>query len=236
MITLKLVGHNVRATCPDCETVTTFEYKSADKGGEHGSVVIQTIHTYDRRTFDRAIYRLLQCAGCGRGGLAKIHSGSNPDTLESFLPMSLERALIPPKVPDGIKTEFREAELCAAVGAYRAASALLRSVLEKTLNANGYTKGKLEQKIDQAADDGIITVPRKKLAHENVRVLGNDVLHDEWREVEPGEVERSHWYAQRILEDFYDDRDTVEEMLRQKGRLPQLPASPVTEQKTNAYP
>jgi hypothetical protein len=43
------------------------------------------------------------------------------------------------------------------------------------------------------------------------------------------EVQRAHRYAQRILEDFYDDRPTVEAILTAKKRLPvslQQPAAP----------
>ena len=47
--------------------------------------------------------------------------------------------------------EYREAELCTSVGAWRGASALLRSALEKTLKANGYTGGSLFDKINWAA-------------------------------------------------------------------------------------
>jgi hypothetical protein len=50
-------------------------------------------------------------------------------------------------------------------------------------------------------------------------VLGNDVLHDEWRAVTEDEFEQAHHYAQRILEDFYDDRTSVEALLISKGRL-----------------
>ena len=66
----------------------------------------------------------------------------------------------------------------------------------------------------------MITETRKKRAHENIRVLGNDVLHDEWREVRQDEFEEAWKYSQRILEDFYDDRPTVEERLKGKGRIP----------------
>jgi hypothetical protein len=48
--------------------------------------------------------------------------------------------------------------------------------------------------------------------------LGNDVLHEDWREVTFDEYEEAHKYAQRILEDFYDDRATVEGRLTAKGR------------------
>jgi len=127
---------------------------------------------------------------------------------------------IPISVPEGIRNEFAEAELCASVQAWRAASALLRSTLEKTLRANGYKKGTLRDRIDEAAMDGVITEARKKRAHEDIRVLGNDVLHDEWREVEGNEFNSAHRYAQRILEDLYDDRASVEALLKAKGRIP----------------
>jgi hypothetical protein len=147
----------------------------------------------------------------------------------------METAPVPNAVPPDILKEFREAEKCASFGANRAASALFRSVLEKTLKANGYTKANdpslvdLYKRIDAAATDGVITAARQKKAHDDIRSLGNDVLHDDWFEVKDDEVEDAHRYAQRILEDLYDDRTIVENLLRQKNRLPappQLPAVP----------
>jgi hypothetical protein len=100
---------------------------------------------------------------------------------------------------------------------------MLRSVLDKTLRASGYkTKPgtRLEQEIDDAANDRVITETRRKRAHEEVRVLGNDVLHDEWHEIPEEDVEAAKHYMQRILEDFYDDRDAVLKLLRQAKRVP----------------
>jgi len=53
--------------------------------------------------------------------------------------------------------------------------------------------------------------------------LGNDVLHEDWREVTEDEYNDAHKYAQRILEDFYDHRPTVEAQL---GAL-KRPFSPI---------
>jgi hypothetical protein len=153
-------------------------------------------------------------------------------TLEEFYPFSVNTVPLPADVPADIQSEFREAEQCASVGANRAASALFRSVLEKALKANGYTKGNdptlrdLQKRIDAAAADGAITDARRRRAHENIRSLGNDVLHDDWRRVDDEEVEDAHRYSQRILEDLYDDRITVEALLIAKGRLtPPAPGS-----------
>jgi hypothetical protein len=213
---------NVRANCPNCSgAVTTYEYSTP--GGEHGTITIPD-------PVRPIVYKLLRCAGCGRGGLAAIvydrrnHTDWKQGELVAFLPRNVDLLPLPDALPDELKNEFREAELCGSVQAWRAASALLRSALEKTLKANGFNTGSLENKIDQAAADGVITEARSKRAHEDIRVLGNDVLHDAWRAVTEEEFELAHHYTQRILEDFYDDRPTVEALLTSKGRL--KPAAP----------
>jgi hypothetical protein len=152
--------------------------------------------------------------------------------LDDFYPFSIDSLSLPAGVPADIQAEFREAEKCQALGMNRAASALFRSVLEKTLKANGYTKGTdptlrdLQKRIDAAAADGVITQARQKKAHDDIRALGNDVLHDDWRIVADDEVEGSHRYNQRILEDLYDDRPTVESILIAQKRLTPPPPPP----------
>jgi hypothetical protein len=150
------------------------------------------------------------------------HDGRDRAVAEliDFFPRSINTLNIPAAVPKDIKTEFRESELAGSVGAWRAASAMLRSTLEKTLKANGFTKGNLASKIDEAAADGVITEARAKRAHDDIRVLGNDVLHDAWREVTQEEFDLAHKYTQRILEDLYDDRNSVGALLTAKSRLP----------------
>jgi len=215
----KYENGNVIARCPDCGgAITTFECKSSSN--EFGTIIIDSSHTFDGLVYRRTLYKLFRCAGCGRGGLGKIHDDGRVvnGILEWFVPTAVEPANIPDGVPNGIVMEFREAELCATHGAYRGASGLLRSTLEKTLRANGYISGSLASRIDEAAADGVITEARKKKAHEDIRVLGNDVLHDEWRQVHSEEVFLSHRYVQRVIEDLYDDRETVLSILRAKGR------------------
>jgi hypothetical protein len=140
--------------------------------------------------------------------------------LKQFYPISVEHLTLPKSVPAELESEFREAELVASVGAWRAGSALMRSTLEKALKHSGYAKGTLAKLIDEAAADGAITASRSARAHEDIRVLGNDILHDDWREVSPNEFETSRRYTQRILEDLYDDRPGVLKLLAQKGRSP----------------
>ena len=214
------VEGQVRARCPTCGgAVTTFEINH--KNTELGLLLREHRHNFEGGVYNRTVYRLLRCAGCGRGGLADLHDNGNlaEAKLGGFHPVSIGIAPLPSDTPKGILAEFREAEVCSAHGAMRAASALFRSTLEKTLRANGYDKGNLKSRIDDVAKDGVITNARRLRAHDDVRVLGNDVLHDEWREIANEEVEAAHHYVQRILEDFYDDRASVETILVKKERV-----------------
>jgi Arc/MetJ-type ribon-helix-helix transcriptional regulator len=232
--------NNVLARCPDCDAMTSFDAKG-HSNTSLGTVIINAPHRYANSNYSRVLWQFFRCNVGSRGAVAKIHDSGNSQTavLEDFIPQALEKASLPPSVPEDIAKEFREAELDAAHGAYRSASAMLRSVLEKTLKKNGYEEveikdeqgnlikdkegkirksQKLIHRIDAAAEDGIITETRQKRAHENIRVLGNDVLHDDWREVTQEEFEEAHKYAQRLIEDFYDDRPTVAARLTAQGR------------------
>jgi hypothetical protein len=224
--------NNVLARCPDCDAITSFDTKGHSNTGL-GVVLVNTGNTYEGTNYSRVLWQFFRCNACSRGAVAKLYDQGRSETavLVDFLPVAIELAPLPISVPSDIAKEFREAELDAANGAFRSGSAMLRSVLEKTLKKNGYEEvetkdkqgnpkksNKLIDRIDAAAGDRIITETRQKRAHENIRVLGNDILHDDWREVKQDEFEEGHKYAQRILEDFYDDRPTVEARLMAQGR------------------
>lgn len=217
---LKGPNYSITAPCPECKAITSFDANTTHPGA---FAVIDGPHSYNETTFMRVLYVFSQCARCGRGGLAKIHDIGNPRTavLETFFPTPIDRAPLPKDVPSDIESEFREAELCAS-RAFRAAAALFRSTLEKTLKANGYTTGSLYEKIALAIADGLLSQARGQRAHE-IRIVGNDVLHEAWRPVGEDEVEASHRYTQRILEDFYDNRPAVEKELIAKNRIPAPP-------------
>ncbi len=219
---------NIRARCPGCGGAwATFEWRTAT--AEFGAVRKRIDHPHWRSAI--LDFRLYRCAGCGRGGLGVVVYGSINDErypgsyrdLRGFYPESKDRLPLPAGVPTGIAREYREAETCLEAGCCRAAAGMFRSVLDKTLHASGYKVKKgttLEQQIDAAADDGVITAARRRRAHEEIRVLGNDVLHDEWHEIAAEDVELARHYAQRILEDLYDDRESVLALLRAAGRIP----------------
>jgi len=203
----------VRAYCPECRAYSKFVQAA-------GSSI-------NRRPGGGRInefFLFLECGGCARGAVAMVttsQSSSAHGYLQEFYPHAVESLDLPVGVPEGVVKEFREAEQCAAVGALRGACALLRSSLEKVLLENGYTKkdGRLFHRIEKAAEDNVITGARRAGAQTAVRALGNDVLHEAWRVVEPEEYRAGHRYVQRVIEDLYDERDEVEKRLRELGRL-----------------
>lgn len=203
---------------------STFEWNTAqgEFGTIHSSVADNRLGSFQ---YD---YRLFRCAGCGRGALGHVMYGGDRypghgANLLDFYTDEKDSLRLPTSVPEGIGKEFEEAEKSFNNNCFRAAAGLFRSVLDKTMRANGYNTRKdqnLYAQIETAADDGVITQARKRKAHDEVRVLGNDVLHDDWCEITEEDVEASRHYTQRILEDLYDDRKTVLELLRSKGRTP----------------
>lgn len=216
-----LSGNKIIAKCPNCRGAVSNFLFNDDSGSNLGSVSTIKENWVQGYRYEKMDYRLARCAGCGRGGLAEIYrdAGLNKTHFADFYPHSLNHLRIPASTPEGIASEFFEAEVCASVGAYRAGAAMLRSTLEKTLKDHGYTEWKLSTNLKNLGEDGIIPIPLKEKATSIVKVLGDDVMHKEWREIEEEEFEEAHKYTQKILDAFYDDAETVKKILIQKRRL-----------------
>lgn len=75
------------------------------------------------------------------------------------------------------KSKFLDAELCYYGTGYRGAAAMCRAVVEQALKDKGYTKGRLDDKIDDALKQGDLTPREHMLAHGS-RLVGNDALHE----------------------------------------------------------
>ncbi|WP_257130003.1 DUF4145 domain-containing protein [Burkholderia sp. RF4-BP95] len=228
MATLNENGQ-VIAHCGECDgALTIFSAFDPQRGQVYGQI------TRSISQVESEVYRLVCCTGCGSGALLTLRSIKRHSHLglADFYPEAQDRLSLPSGVPDGIAKEFREGERCREAGCFRAAAAMFRSALDKTLRANGYKEKRgtnLEQQIDAAAADGVITAARQRRAHDEIRVLGNDVLHDEWEPIGADDVAAARQYAQRILEDFYDDRESVLKLLRAKGRVADEDRPPATE-------
>jgi Domain of unknown function (DUF4145) len=220
---------SIIARCPGCDGgLSTFHWVPTERATP--AHFITKHYLMPQGLWYNVFHVLFRCTGCGGGGLGAVKMrelaadnfpSATLQELLGFYPEARERFKLPEAVPHGIREEFREAERCFEAGCRRAAAGLFRSVLDKTMRANGYhvrQLPRLVEQIDAAAADGAITATRQKRAHEDIRALGNDVLHDEWEPISEEAVESAHHYAQRILEDFYDDRPTTLALLRSKNR------------------
>jgi hypothetical protein len=230
------------AQCPTCKGVTLFHHR--DKSHEFGFVERaitdpewlaaeeeKSRSEEDHQRRGREVSYLVRCAGCGRAGLAVVYGGARPledGELHDFWPRAFRQAIIASDVPASVRKDFREAELCASVKAYRGGAALLRSTLEKALQDSGYA-GALHSMIDDAFKDGLISESRRNQAKNRLRGLESDIVHDAWFDVDPADFEDARTYAVWILNDLYEDRTTVETQLKAKNRPygPHTPA-PVT--------
>jgi hypothetical protein len=140
MASLNFEG-SVTAGCTRCAgAVSTFEWRSHERPYGMFSETYVDCHYKDwRREF-----RLFRCAGCGRGGLGVIVLPSDQTypyqyaQLERFTSDVRPAVPLPKQTPTDIQAEFREGEACLQNGCDRAAAAMFRSALEKTLSAAGY--------------------------------------------------------------------------------------------------
>jgi len=223
---------NVKAVCPACETPTQFQITSGQMTQEHKPPHSSRPYSPD---LVGTRYALFRCTACGRGAYAehtfeKSKSGT-VYSLHRFLPVVSQPQPLPATTPTDIVAEFREAELCAAAGAQRAAAALARSALEKTLKANGYRdKMGLKGRLALAGKEDAVTKAHVALADEHARTLANDVLHEEkWKQIKPEETEKAIKYVAWIIRDFYEAREEIEKILRDCGRLKDQPAAADTD-------
>lgn len=212
------------ARCRWCQGAVSTLLFANSGGAEYGHISRELKFTDGTGSLN-VDWHLVKCAGCGSGALVaiyetKTHRGVKTDVLVH--PDVEERVTVSSAVPNGVLAEFDEAQGCSDHGHHRAAMTMLRSALEKALIDSGYVKGKLFHQLQAARDDGVITAARLNRVDENVRGLGNDVVHDPYRRITAMEYRTARDYLVFLLHDLYDDRESVEEILREKGRLPRL--------------
>ncbi|MBI0047293.1 DUF4145 domain-containing protein [Bifidobacterium choladohabitans] len=79
-------------------------------------------------------------------------------------------------VPEDIAAVASEAYSCCSIKAYRSAVLMARTALEATAKNKGITSGSLNEKIEELAEQNIITDQLAQEANE-IRLLGNDMAH-----------------------------------------------------------
>lgn len=118
-------------------------------------------------------------------------------------------------VPVEIAAAADEAHRVRTINGIRGAMMLARAVVEATAKEQGVTNGRLLDKIDKLADQGLIRAATKHAAHE-VRHAGNDMAHGDFGDSpEPADADDLLTIMDEILEEVYEGPGRVAR-LRQK--------------------
>src|SRR3989344_9222348 len=141
--------------CPNCKQRT--------------SIVTRTSYQWPKN--NQTFFEIAECNGCDFFVLVRRYGGSIQKIYPDPLPKSIHE-----KTPDFLKKDLEEANLCFAVGAYRAAGFMARRALQICYIEKGAPDNKLQDQIDWLLNQQIITKELKEWAHE-VRLTGNDAAH-----------------------------------------------------------
>jgi len=161
--------------CPGCGAYSQFmnRYPGAAFPGEHPVA--------------------LQCVNCDM----VIGGRENGPALLDHWPKKLGTKSFP-DVPPGIAEAASEAHTCMSAGAFRAALAMARAVVQGTAK-HFKIKGDLYQAIDKLVDAGHLTKRQGEVAHE-IRLWGNDAAHGDLSdEVDPAEAKEVVDFMDEVL-------------------------------------
>jgi len=138
--------------CPNCKQKTSITKRS----------------DYQWPKDSQTHYEIAECNSCDFFVLVRRRSGSIQKIYPDPLPKSIHK-----KTPEFLKKDLEEANLCFAVGSYRAAGVMARRALQLCYIEKGAPDKKLQDQIDWLLNQQIITKELKEWAHE-VRLTGND--------------------------------------------------------------
>jgi len=194
-----------KLVCPHCGSFTSFspaqiigkgillKYSSEDET-TWGEVRISAVVPYKYQYGDES-YAILVCRACKECFVAKNEKFADEDEWSAVYP--IQHKPVATDIPEPIHSEFGEANLCFAIGAYKACVSMCMTALEalwQEQNASGLNdlkgKGIISQRLfDQATE---------------IRLWAGIVKHELIHEtVTKEETEELLTYLEEILHDVY---------------------------------
>lgn len=147
---------------------------------------IESVEELNQGAFDDWYVVPFTCGHCKDVNIAHFRLGRGwvRDPFESVTRGHVSPQWFPKRVsipnlsvlPDHIAGAGREAYETRSMGSYRSSILMARAVIEAICKDKGITNGRLNSKIDQLAERGLILQSTKDEAHE-IRYLGNFVAH-----------------------------------------------------------
>lgn len=155
-------------------------------------------------------YGIFQCQDCGRRFVAKYQEYEDRDWVVAY---PIPHKVVAQEIPEPIKSEFEEASLCFAVGAYRACVSMCGTALE-ALWRDQQVSG-----LDELKGKGVISVTLYKRANE-VRLWGNVAKHELIPDVvERDDAEQLLGYLEILLNEVYVEPKRLEGLAKKREQL-----------------
>jgi len=189
--------------CPNCGAATSFSPaciagkgilrgESTDKYTKWGEVEIQAVIPYQ---YGEISYAILVCRACNEFFVAINDEYSEEGYWEVVYP--IPRRTASEEIPEPIKSEFEEANLCFAIGAYRACVAMCQIALE------ALWRDKEASSIKDLEERGVISSVLRQKADE-IRLWGNVAKHEPIPDaVSKEDAEQLLTYLEILLNDVY---------------------------------
>lgn len=191
--------------CPHCGSFTGFSpaqitgkgimltYSNEDRttwGDVEISAVVPHKHVYEEES-----YAILVCQACTKYFVAKRGKLANKDAWSAVYP--IQHKTVATEIPEPIRGEFGEANLCFAIGAYKACVSMCMRALESLWREQNASN------LDDLRKKGIIS-PRLFEQADEIRLWANMVKHELIHEtVKPEETEELLTYLEIILDNVY---------------------------------
>jgi len=205
--------------CPNCGTATSFSPaqivgkgillgRSTETDTEWGKVQISAVTTY---LYERETYAILVCQACWEYFVAQKSKYSHPESDEWVAVYPITHRPVAQEIPQPIKSEFEEAQLCFAIGAYIGCLLVCRTTLIALQREQKVSK------LDELKDKGIISNMLFNQA-EQVRRWANMFAHEDVPEdVTKEDCEQLLTYLEALLNAVYIEPKRLAS-LTQKGK------------------
>ena len=210
-----------RLICPNCGVATSFSPaniigngilldESSETYTKWGKVQISAVTPY---VYDEDTYAILVCRACNEYFVAKRPKYNREKSDEWLAVYPIPHKPVTQEIPEPIKSEFEEANLCFAIGAYRGCASMCETTLEalwRKQNASG---------LQDLKEKGIISSQLYERAKE-VRLWGNVAKHELMPDVvEKEDAEQLLTYLETILNAVYVEPERLSSLAHKREQL-----------------
>jgi hypothetical protein len=210
----------ISAICPHCNTATSLqpiqidsEYAflvedSSEKSPKFGHAKVTAITDDDSPHYTS--FGIFECQVCGKRFAAKRTKYADNNWIPIY---PIPHKIVSDDIPEPIKSNFEEANLCFSVRAYRASTAMCQIALEAVWrNLDIPDLKSLEEK-------GLISKTLKQRADE-IRLWGNVVKHEEITEpITNEDCEQLIAYLNSIIERVFIEPKRFERLKGKRNKI-----------------